>query len=70
MARRISSLLKKPDSGKIPESTGAHPESEVSAGQTCARPRNRLMSITSPIACITLPAARNKRALKNAWVNR
>ena len=24
------------------------------------RPPNRLMSITSPIACMTLPAARNK----------
>ena len=28
------------------------------------------MSITPPMACITLPAPRNSRALKNACVNR
>ena len=28
------------------------------------------MSMTSPIACITLPEARNSSALKKAWVNR
>ena len=28
------------------------------------------MSMTPPIECITLPAARNRSALKKAWVNR
>ena len=36
----------------------------------CRRPPNRRMSITPPIACITLPEPRNNRALKKAWVNR
>ena len=30
----------------------------------------RRMSITPPMACITLPAPRNNRALKNACVNK
>ena len=34
------------------------------------RPPNWRMSITPPMACITLPAPRNSRALKKACVNR
>ena len=62
-----------PEAGKrehAGQGQAAEEERPCVIGIRCRRPPNRRMSITPPIACITLPAPRNSRALKKACVNR
>ena len=70
-AARMASLLQKPASGKTP-AIDRQPIRKVQCvtGISRRRPPMRRMSITPPMACITLPAPRNNRALKKAWVSR
>src|ERR671914_1911088 len=65
------SLLKNPASGGMP--ARARPPTANAAAVTgigLRRPPSRVMSISPSMACMTLPAARNIRALKKAWVTR
>ena len=64
-------MLKKPAKGKMP-ANASPPKAKVQwvKGSRCRKPPNRRMSMTSPIACITLPEARKSKALKHACVNR
>jgi hypothetical protein len=67
----MRSLLQNPDSSGKPASAAApHRNAKCVVGMIFRSPPNRRTSITPPIACITLPAERNNRALKKAWVNR
>ena len=64
-------MLQKPDSSGTPASAAApHRNVRCVTGISFRRPPNCRMSMTSPIACITLPAERNSSALKKACVNR
>ena len=55
----------------MPASAAApHRNVRCVTGMSFRKPPNRRMSITPPIACITLPAERNSSALKKACVNR
>ena len=70
-AARISSLLQKPDKSGTPAKAAApHRKTQCVVFSTLRKPPKRLMSMTLPIACMTLPAARKSRALKKAWVKR
>ncbi len=72
-ASRISSLLQKPDSnGKAGERQRAAQKRPMSMWQQALRrPPKRLMSMTLPIACMTLPALEGiAAALKKACVTK
>jgi hypothetical protein len=62
-------LEKNPESGGMPAIAPA-PRNQVQAVTGMARrsPPIFTMSVSSPSPCMTLPAARNSRALKKAWV--
>ena len=72
--QRFEDHVLAPEAGRAaarPASAAApHRNVRCVTGITFRRPPNRRMSMTSPIACITLPAARNSSALKKACVNR
>lgn len=71
VAASTSSLLQKPDrSGKPASASAPHRNVAWVIGITRRRPLKRRMSMTLPIACITLPEARNNSALKKACVKR
>ena len=57
-------------SGRPARARAPHRKVQCVIGITFRRPPKRRMSMTLPIACMTLPAARNSSALKKAWVNR
>ena len=64
-------MLKKPAvSGKPARANPPAANVQQVIGRRCLSPLKRLMSITPPIACITLPEARNRSALKKACVKR
>ncbi len=64
-------MLQKPDSrGKPANASAPHRNVQCVCGSTVRKPLKRRMSMTLPIACITLPALKNNRALKKACVNR
>jgi hypothetical protein len=76
----MNSIVKSPEDGVLaPESRerkmparARQPTRKVQwvTGMIRRKPPNRRMSITFPMACMTLPAPRNSNALKKAWVNR
>ncbi len=67
----MASLLQKPANGTTP-ARARQPNRNVQCvrGMSRRRPPKCRMSITPPMACITLPAPRNSSALKKACVNR
>ncbi len=64
-------MEKNPTSSGMPASASV-PIPKVIAVQGIfrQRPPSRFTSITPSVACITLPAPRNRTALKKAWATR
>ncbi len=68
---RMASLEKNPDRKGTPEMASAPTRKTGKVtGRRFLRPPMRRMSCSPPRAWMTLPAARNSRLLKKAWVTR